>query len=87
MTTTEKKANFARLFPPAVEQLIDRLRILGHKSNRSNYEWNQDLVTRSWVEVAYRFQSAARQFGVNFQVSIDGRPVDALDTSKPFNHG
>ena len=76
MTDTEKRANFSRLFPPAVEKLLDRLRVVKQKSAKGNYAWDQALVHDAWVEVAKIFAQAAESFGVKFEVLVDGIEVD-----------
>lgn len=71
-----KRANFNRLFPPAVEKLIDRLRVVKQKSVKGNYAWDQDLVHDAWVEIAKIFALTADSFGVKFEVMVDGTEVD-----------
>ena len=75
-----KRANFSRLFPPAVERLIDRLRILEQKSVKSGYAWDQGLVHDTWVEIAKAFIGCAKAFGVTFEVLVDG---DGVEYVKP----
>ena len=75
MTEQEKKANFSRLFPPAVEKLTDRLRVVKQKSAKGNYSWDQDLVHDTWVEIAKHFADCADAFGVQFEVLVDGTEV------------
>lgn len=76
MTDNEKKANFSRLFPPAVEKLLDRLRVVRQKSVKGNYAWDQSLVHDSWVQIARIFAQTAESFGVKFEVLVDGVEVD-----------
>lgn len=76
MTDQEKKANFSRLFPPAVEKLLDRLRVIKQKSAKGNYAWDQALVHDSWVQIARIFAQTADSFGVKFEVLVDGIEVD-----------
>lgn len=75
-----KKANFARLFPPAVEKLLDRLRVVKQKSVKGNYAWDQDLVHDTWVQIAIVFAETAAAFGVEFEVLVDG---DEVQWAKP----
>lgn len=70
-----KKQNFARLFPPAVEKLLDRLRVVKQKSVKGNYAWDQDLVHDTWVQIAIIFGQTAEAFGVKFEVMVDGEEV------------
>lgn len=76
MTDNEKRANFSRLFPPAVEKLIDRLRVVKQKSVKGNYSWDQALVHDTWVQIARVFAQAADAYGVKFEVLVDGVEVD-----------
>ena len=71
-----KRENFKRLFPPAVEKLVDRLRVVKQKSVKGNYAWDQDLVHDAWVEIAKIFALTAASFGVKFEVMVDGTEVD-----------
>ena len=75
-TEQEKRSNFSRLFPPAVEKLLDRLRVVKQKSAKGNYEWDQDLVHDAWVQIARVFALTAKEFGVTFEVLVDGTEVD-----------
>jgi len=75
-----KKANFARLFPPAVEKLLNRLRVVKQKSVKGNYAWDQDLVHDTWVQIAIVFAETAAAFGVKFEVLVDG---DEVQWAKP----
>ena len=76
MTENEKKANFSRLFPPAVEKLIDRLRVVKQKSVKGNYAWDEALVHDAWVQIARIFAQTADSFGVKFEVLVNGVEVD-----------
>lgn len=83
MTTPQKKrADFARLFPPAVERLIDRLRIVKQKSSKGHYDWDQDLVHDTWVEIAKCFAETADAFGVTFEVLVDGDGVESIQPKR-----
>jgi len=76
MTENEKKANFSRLFPPAVEKLLDRLRVVKQKSAKGNYAWDEALVHDAWVQIARIFAQTAESFGVKFEVLVNGEEVD-----------
>lgn len=78
----EKLANFARLFPPAVEKLVDRLRVVKQKSVKGNYAWDQDLVHDTWVEIAKVFAQTAKAFDVTFEVLVDGTEVDYAEPKR-----
>lgn len=75
-TEQTRRENFSRLFPPAVEKLVDRLRVVKQKSVKGNYAWDQDLVHDAWVEIAKIFALTAASFGVKFEVMVDGTEVD-----------
>ena len=72
---TTKRENFPRLFPPAVEKLIDRLRVVKQKSVKGNYEWDQDIVHDAWVQIGIIFCQTAEAFGVKFELIVDGEEV------------
>ena len=74
-TPQEKRSNFSRLFPPAVEKLLDRLRVVKQKSVKGNYDWDQALVHDAWVQIAIIFGQTAEAFGVKFEVIVDGEEV------------
>ena len=78
-TLEEKKANFSRLFPPAVEKLLDRLRVVKQKSVKGNYAWDQPLVHDAWVQIGIIFCQTAEQFGVKFELIIDGEEVEVAE--------
>jgi hypothetical protein len=79
MTEQDRKANFQRLFPPAVEKLLDRLRVIKQKSVKGNYAWDQALVHDTWVQIARIFAQTADAFGVKFEVLVDGTEVDFVE--------
>lgn len=76
MDDQTKRENFSRLFPPQVEQLVKRLEVLGKKSNKHGYMWDQNLVHDAWVQIAIIFARTAESFGVKFEVLVDGTEVD-----------
>ena len=77
-----RRANFSRLYPPAVEKLVDRLRVVKQKSVKGNYEWDQDLVHDSWIQIARCFAETASHFGVQFEVLVDGEGVDYVQPKR-----
>ena len=82
MTEQDKQANFSRLFPPAVEKLLDRLRVVKQKSVKGNYAWDQALVHDTWVQIARVFAQTADSFGVKFEVLVDGIEVDYVEPKR-----
>ena len=81
-TEQEKRSNFSRLFPPAVEKLIDRLRVVKQKSVKGNYAWDQDTVHDAWVQIARIFAQTADAYGVTFEVLVDGTEVDYAEPKR-----
>lgn len=79
MDDKTRRENFSRLFPPAVEKLLDRLRVVKQKSAKGNYSWNQALVHDTWVQIARIFAETADAFGVRFEVLVDGTEVDFIE--------
>lgn len=86
MTSEERdqvrRANFQRLFPPAVEKLIDRLRVVKQKSVKSSYAWDQDTVHDTWVQIARIFAQTAEAYGVTFEVLVDGTEVEYVEPKR-----
>ena len=77
-----KRENFARLFPPAVEKLLDRLRVVKQKSVTGSYAWDQDVVRDAWIQIARIFAQTADAYGVTFEIMIDGTEVEYIETKK-----
>ena len=82
MDDQTKRYDFSRLFPPQVEQLVKRLELLGKKSNKHAYLWDQDLVHDTWVQIARIFIETATGFGVKFEVLVDGTEVEYAPPKK-----
>ena len=80
--TAEKRDRFARIFPARVEKLVKSLEVLLNCSNTSSYDWTPDLVQRAWVEIAKTLQTAAKSFGLNLVITLDGKNVREIDTTK-----
>ena len=70
-----------RLFPKRVETLISKLEILENCSNKSSYEWTEDLVQKCWIEIGKRLQTTAKSFGVDMIIHVNGKNVREIDTS------
>ena len=79
-SSTEKRDRFVRIFPPRVERLVDQLRKLENCTNRSNYEWDEDMVKRAWIEIAKAFRYSANAYGIDLQISLDGEEVQNINT-------
>ena len=83
MSDHAKKARFGRIFPKRVEALVKQLDVLSNCSNKSSYEFNDDLLKRCWVEIAKQLQTTAKCFGVEMIITVGGKNVREIDTSKP----
>jgi len=81
----KKREQFARIFPPRVDKLIDSLRILSHCS-KSHCAWDQDLVTRTWIEIGRHFAITAKMFGVSFEIQVDGKDIREISTKLPLEN-
>lgn len=82
--TNDKRDRFSRLYPDRVKRLIKGLEVLENCSNKSNYEFDEDLVKRTWIEIGKQFEQVSRAFDVDFQVTLDGKELIDYDTSKPL---
>ena len=82
---SEKRDRFSRLYPARVEKLIKTLEIVENCSNKSNYEFDEDLVKRTWIEIGKQFEQVSKAFDVDFQITLDGQELRDYDTSKPLN--
>lgn len=78
----KKRADFARLFPKQIKMLLDRLKHLRAKSNPYSYSWDQGLVHDTFVQVARVFALTAKDFGVTFEVLVDGVEVDYAEPKR-----
>ena len=81
----EKRDRFARLFPDRAQKLIKSLDILANCSNKSNYEFDVDLVKRCWLEIGKQFSHVASSFEVDLHILLDGRDIKHIDTSEESN--
>ena len=80
--TAERRDRFARMFPSRVEKLVKNLDLLCNCSNKSSYDWTPDLVQRAWIEIAKTLQTGAKSFGLNLIITLDGKNIREIDTSK-----
>ncbi|MGB0873663.1 MAG: hypothetical protein ACPGSE_00270 [Synechococcus sp.] len=81
-TPEQKRERFGRIFPARVQKTVDQFRLLTNCSS-SNYEWSQDVVQRTWLEMGKHFTQAAAAFGLDLVITVDGTNVLDIDTSKP----
>ena len=80
--TAEKRDRFARIFPPRVEKLVKSLEVLTNCSSKSSYDWTPDLVQRAWLEIAKTLSTAAKSFGLDLEIRLNGQDIRTIDTSK-----
>ena len=78
----EKRERFSRIFPNRVKKLVKALEILENCSDKRNYEFNQDLAQRSWVEIGKQFEQVAQAFEMDLHITLDGKDLRDYDTSK-----
>lgn len=83
-TSEEKRDRFKRMYPPRVEKLVDTMRLLENCTAKSNYEWDEDLVKRSWIEIAKRLQETAAAYDLKLDISLNGDQVHYIDTTEPM---
>ena len=80
----ERQDRFKRMFPPRVETLVKTLKLLGNCTNKSNYDWNQDLVKRAWIEIAKKLQDTAGRYDMDLTIHLNGDEINTLDTAEPL---
>ena len=84
-SSEEKRDRFKRMFPPRVEKLVKTMGLLENCTSKSNYEWNDDLVQRAWVEIAKSLRDTAKAYDLELDISLNGNEVQFIDTSKPLS--
>ena len=83
MSDPVKKERFGRIFPKRVEALVKQLDVLANCSNKSSYEFDDGILNRCWVEIAKQLQTTSKCFGVDMIITVGGKNVREIDTSKP----
>lgn len=83
-STKEKKERFGRMFPNRVATLVKTLQLLENCTNKSNYEWNKDLVQRAWIEIGLQMQDTCEAYDMKLNIELDGKAIGLYDTSKPL---
>lgn len=83
-SSAEKRDRFKRMFPPRVEKLVDQFRLLENCTSKSNYEWNEDLVKRAWVEIAKSLRATCKAYDLELTVMLNGDEVQFIDTGQPL---
>ena len=56
------------------------LDVLTNCSSKSSYDWTPDLVQRAWLEIAKTLSTAAKSFGLDLEIRLNGL------TSRPSIH-
>lgn len=84
MRSEAKRQRFSKLFPSRAGSVMNALRILTNCSDPSGYEWNDDVVKRTWIEMAKHFAMAAARFDLDLVIRVNGKNVLDVDTSKPL---
>lgn len=83
--TAEKRDRFSRIFPPRVEKLVKSLEVLTNCSSKSSYDWTPDLVKRAWLEIAKALSVAAKSFGVELVIELDGVDIRDINTKNKLD--
>ena len=78
MADLTPKQRFAKYFPDRVKKLCKTLELLENCTNKHNYEWDANLIHDCFVELAKHFRVAAKAFGIEWEVTINGEPVELL---------
>lgn len=77
ISTQEKRSNFARIFPPRIEGLIDQFRKVANCASR-NYDYDTETVSKVWVHVLMSVKTTAKEFGLHVDFTINGMTMDQL---------
>lgn len=83
-STKEKKERFGRMFPNRVKTLIKTLQLLENCTNKSNYDWNEDLVQRAWVEIGLELINTCSAYDMDLKILLDGKLLSEYDTTQPL---
>ena len=75
-SSEEKRARFGKVFAPRVEKLIEDLQAVAKTANLEIYEFDDALVKKLFIELARRFRATAHRFGIEFEISVEGEPVE-----------
>ena len=75
-SSTEKRARFGKVFSTRVEKLVEDLQAMAKTANLEIYEFDDELVKKLFIELAKRFRTTAHRFGIEFEISIDGEPIE-----------
>ena len=50
--------------------------IVAHSANLEIYEFDDELVKKLFIELAKRFRATAHRFGIEFEIRIEGEPIE-----------
>ena len=78
MADLTPKQRFAKYFPDRVEKLVKTLDLLENCANTHNYERNDAIVHDCFVELAKYFRATASAFEIDWEVTVEGTPVELL---------
>lgn len=73
------------MFPPRVEKLVHQFGLLQNCTSKGNYEWDEDIVKRAWIEIAKALQETAAAYDLELDISLNGDQVNYIDTTKRLN--
>lgn len=75
-SSAEKRARFGKVFAPRVEKLIEALQAVAKTANLEIYDFDDVLVRKLFIELARRFRATAHRFGIEFEIRVEGEPVE-----------
>ena len=78
MAELTPKQRFAKYFPDRVEKLVKTLELLENCTNKHNYEWDEAIIHDCFVCLSRHFRTTAKAFDIDWEVSIEGTPVETL---------
>ena len=77
-TIEQKQERFGRVFPERVEKLVKTVELITNCSNKSNYDWAEDTVKKTWVHLLIKVSRAANAFGLNVSFTVNGIAAEDL---------
>ena len=69
----EKRGRFAKMFPARVEKVVDQFRMIENCSNKSNYDWDRDIVAKVCVHVLEAMRGSAARYGLKVEFTLNGK--------------
>lgn len=71
-----KRERFARIFPKRATNIREQFRILGNCSNRTNYEWDQNMVNLFFAYILQEMITTSKSFGIDMTAKVGGKDVN-----------